>query len=194
MSPDFTKWRHDHEDIACNSKWRYGVTPQVIELIGRLIDMIPWPSRRSAMGDVSISLLDGKFRVAEDVFGWNRNTVELGMNEFRTKIVCVNDLSNRRKPKVEDKEPKLLTDIIEIMEPNSQSESRLRTTLLYTNMTAKSVYKALLLKGWPEETLPTLQTISNILNRHGYRLRTVENTKVQKKSPRRTPSSKMSGK
>ncbi len=72
---------------------RNGVTPQVIELIGRLIGMIPWPSRRSAMGDVVISLLDGKSRVSEDVFGWSRNTVELGMNEFRTKIVCVNDLS-----------------------------------------------------------------------------------------------------
>ncbi len=171
-----------------------GVTPQVVELIGRLIDMIPWPKRRSAMGDVCISLLDGKFRVAEDVFGWGRNTVELGMNEFRTKIVCVNDLSNRRKPKAEVKDPKLLADIVEIMEPNSESESRLRTTLLYTNMTAKAVYNALLLKGWSEETLPTLQTITNILNRHDYRLRTVENTKVQKKSPRRTPSSKMSGK
>jgi len=84
------------------------------------------------------------------------------------------------KPKAEDKEPKLLADIVEIMEPNSQSESRLRTTLLYKNMTAKAVYKALLLKGWSEETLPTLQTISNILNRHGYLLRTMENTKVQK--------------
>jgi hypothetical protein len=173
---------------------RNGVTLQVIELIGRLIDMIPWPNRRSAMGDVIISLLDGKSRVAEDVFGWSRSTVELGINEFRTKIVCVNDLSNRRKPKAEDKEPKLLADIVEIMEPNSQSESRLRTTLLYTNMTAKAVYKALLLKGWSEDTLPTLQTISNILNRHGYRLRTVENTKVQKKTPKRTPSSKMFGK
>lgn len=173
---------------------RNGVTPQVIELISRLVDMIPWPSRRSAMGDVVISLLDGKSRVAEDVFGWSRNTAELGKNEFRTKILCVNDLSNRRKPKVEEKEPKLLADIVEIMEPHSQSESRLRTTLLYTNMTAKAVYKALLQKGWSEEALPTLQTISNILNRHGYRLRTVENTKVQKKRPRPMPSSKMSGK
>jgi len=173
---------------------RNGVTPQVIELVGRLVDIIPWPGRRSAMGDVIISLLDGKSRVAEDVFGWSRSTAELGMNEFRTKILCVNDLSNRRKPKAENKEPKLLADIVEIMEPHSQSESRLRTTLLYTNMTAKAVYKALLLKGWSEETLPTLQTISNILNRHGYRLRTVENTKVQKKTPRRTPFSKMSGK
>lgn len=173
---------------------RNGITPEVIELIGRLVDMIPWPGRRSAIGDVIISLLDGKPRVAEDVFGWSRSTAELGMNEFRTKILCVNDLSNRRKPKAENKEPKLLADIAEIMEPRSQSESRLRTTLLYTNMTAKAVYKALLLKGWSEETLPTLQTISNILNRHGYRLRTVENTKVQKKLPRRMPSSIMSGK
>jgi hypothetical protein len=159
-----------------------GVTPQVIELVGRLVNMIPWPDRRSAIGDVVISLIDGKSRVAEDVFGWSRTTAELGMNEFRTKILCVNDLSNRRKPKIEEKEPKLLADIVEIMEPHSQSESRLRTTLLYTNMTAKAVYKALLLKGWPEEELPTLQTISNILNRHGYRLRTVEKTKVQKKT------------
>jgi len=162
---------------------RNGVTPQVTESVGRLIDMIPWPVRRSAMGDVIISLPDGKSRVAEDVFGWNRSTAEQGMNEFRTKILCINDISDRRKPGAEEKEPQLLTDIAEIMEPHSQSESHLRTTLLYTNMTAKAVYKALLLKGWSEEALPTLQTISNILNRHGYRLRTVEKTKVQKKTP-----------
>ena len=36
---------------------RNGVTPQVIELVARLVDMIPWPVRRSAMGDVIISLL-----------------------------------------------------------------------------------------------------------------------------------------
>lgn len=173
---------------------RNGVTPQMTELIGRLIDMIPWPLKRSAMGDVAISLLDGKSRVAEDVFGWGRKTTELGINEFRTKILCINDLSNRRKPKTEEKYPKLLTDIMEIMEPHSQSESRLRTTLLYTNMTAKSVFKALIQKGWSEEELPTLQTISNILNRHDYRVRTVENTKVQKKLPIPTSSSKMFGK
>jgi hypothetical protein len=61
-------------------------------------------------------------------------------------------------------------------------------------MTAKAVYNALLQKGWTEERLPTMRTISNILERHDYRLRTVEKTKVQKK--RRTPmrSSKTSEK
>ncbi len=122
---------------------RNEVSPQMVDLLARLVDLIPWPVRRSAMGDVTMSLLDGKPRVAEDVFGWGRATVELGMNEFRTKILCANDLSTRHKPKAEDKDPRLLADIIEIMDPHSQSEPRLRTTLLYTNMTAKAVYDAL---------------------------------------------------
>lgn len=159
---------------------RNRVTPQVKELIGRLVSMISWPSRRSAMGDVTLTLLDGKPRVAEVEFGWNRKTTELGMNESRTNLTCVNDLSSRKKPKIEEKNPELLSDIIAILEPHSQSESSLRTTLLYTNVTAKSVYDKLLENGWFQEALPTLRTIFNILNRQGYRQRTVENSKVQK--------------
>ena len=170
------------------------VSPQIVDLISRLVDLIPWPVRRQAMGDVTLSLLDGKHRVAEDVFGWNRTAAELGMNEYRSGISCVNDLSNRQKPKTEEKFPKLLADIRQIMDPHSQAEPRLRTTLLYTNMTAQAVYDALLQKGWSKETLPRVRTISNILGRHDYRLRTVTKTKVQKKRRTPTRSSKTSGK
>lgn len=173
---------------------RNEVSSQMVELIARLVDLIPWPVRRSAMGDVTISVLDGKPRVAEEVFGWGRSTVKLGINEFRTKILCINDLSTRHKPKAEDKDPRLLADIIEIMDPHSQAESRLRNTLLYTNMTAKAVYDALVQKGWPEEALPTVRTISNILDRHNYRLRSVAKAKVQKKTRKQTKSSRTSGK
>jgi len=173
---------------------RNGVSPQMVDLIFRLVELIPWPVRRTAMGDVTMTLLDSKPRVAEDVFGWNRGTVELGMNEFRTKILCVNDLSTRHKPKVEEKDIRLLADIVEIMDTHSQAEPRLRTTLLYTNMTAKAVYDALLQKGWSKEALPTMRTISNILNRNDYRLRTVAKTKVQKKQQQQTQSSRTSGK
>ena len=165
---------------------RNGATEQIMELIARLVDLIPWPVRRSAMGDVVETILDGKSRVAEDVFGWNRSTVALGINEFRTKIVCVNDISSRRKPKIEEKNPMQLPDILEIMNPQSQAESHLRTTLLYTNMTAKAVYEALLEKGWSEETLPIRQTISNLLDRHNYRLRSVAKARVQKKLQKKT--------
>jgi len=173
---------------------RNAVSKQIIDLVARLVGMIPWPSRRSAMGDVAISLLNGKPRVAEDVFGWSRATVELGMKEFKSNILCINDLSTRRKPKVEEKDPKLLSDIIEIMTPLSQAESHLRTTYSYTDMTAKAVYGFLLQKGWTEDQLTANRTISNILNRHNYRLRTVEKSKVQKKRIRQTQSLPTSGK
>ena len=67
------------------------------------------------------------------------------------------------------------------MDPQSQAEPRLRTTLLYSNITAQAVFNALHEKGWSDEELPTVRTISNILYRNNYRLRTVVKTKVQKK-------------
>lgn len=172
---------------------RNGVSPELVGLISRLVDLIPWPARRSAMGDVTLLLLDGKHRVAEDVFGWGRSVVEIGIKEFQTGISCVNDISTRLKPKTEEKDPELLVAIRAIMEPRSESESHLRTTLLYTNMTAKAVYNALVEKGWPPESLPTARTISNILVRQDYRLRTVTKSKVQKKQRKRTQSLKTSG-
>ena len=171
---------------------QHGVSTEMVGLISRLVDSIPWPARRCAMGDVTLSLLDGKHRVAENVFGWNRSAVEVGINEFQNGISCVNDISARLKPKTEEKNPKLLAEIHAIMEPHSESESSLRTTLLYTNMTAKAVYDALVAKGWSAESLPTVRTISNILIRQDYRLRTVVKTKVQKKPQKPTQSLKTS--
>jgi hypothetical protein len=171
-----------------------GVSTEIVGLISRLVDMISWPERRKAMGDVTISLLKSKQRVAEDVFGWNRVTVKLGINELRTGVTCVNELSARQKPKTEEKYPGILVDIQEIIDPQSQAEPRLRTTLLYTDITAQAVFKALREKGWSEEELPTVRTISNILNRHNYRLRTVVKTKVQKKPKMSMKSSGTSGK
>ena len=96
---------------------RNGVSPELVSLISRLVDLIPWPERRAAMGDVTLLLLDGKHRVAEDVFGWGRSVVEVGIKEFQTGISCVNDISKRLKPRTEEKNPDLLAEIQAIMEP-----------------------------------------------------------------------------
>lgn len=171
---------------------RNGVSTEMVDLIGRLVDSIAWPARRRAMGDVAVVLLDGKGRVAENVFGWNRRAIEVGMHEYRTGITCLNDIATRVKPKTEDKQPKLLAEIQAIMEPRSESESSLRTTLLYSNTTAKMVHEALVQKGWSTQSLPSVRTISNLLNRQDYRLRTVAKAKVQKKPPKPTRSLKTS--
>ena len=164
---------------------KHGVTSETRELLDRLVAMVPWSERRKAMGDVAFTMLDGKARVAELMFGWNRNTVELGMNELRTGITCLNDLSTRRRLKTEEKTPELLDDIRRFLDPHSHADLQLRTTLAYTNITAQAVHDALREIGYSSETLPTVRTISNLLNRHGYRLRTVAKTKVQKKAGNR---------
>lgn len=171
-----------------------GVAVSTVDLICRLIDLIPWPDKRRAMGDVTLTLLNGHYRVAEDVFGWSRSAVKLGAHEFQSGIMCVNDIANRKKPKVEEKEPRLLDDIHAIMSPQSQADPRLRTTLMYTNMTAKKVYDGLRKMGWTKKTLPTVRTVSNVLGRNNYRLRTVIKTKVKKKRNIPMQYSKMSGK
>ena len=89
----------------------------VVELVQRIVVRIPWPARRQAMANTTKTLLNGKPRVAEAVFGWGRATVELGMNELRTGIVCLNDLSKRRKPKTEEKWPQLVVDLRAVMDP-----------------------------------------------------------------------------
>lgn len=169
-----------------------GIGSEVITTISLLVGRIPWPSRRQAMAEVTMHLLDGKPRVAEDTFGWSRSTVTLGMNELRTGIICHNDLTQRRKPKTEEKYPQLLVDIHELMAPESQADPHLRTTLAYTDKTAAAVCSALVEKGWSQEIMPSVRTMSDILMRLGYRLRSVAKTRVQKKPNGPTRSLKTS--
>ena len=57
-----------------------GLSPEMFALISRLVSLIPWPDRRQAMVDVTMTILDGKSRVAEEVFGWSRSSVSVGMS------------------------------------------------------------------------------------------------------------------
>ena len=157
-------------------------TEELSELITRLVKQIPYEYRRQAMGDVVQTLLEGKSRKAEDVLGWNRQTVELGINELRTGIRCLSDVSARGKKKVEEDNPQLLSDIERILEPHSESDSPLRTLLLHNNVTAKAVRQALIETGYSEDELPAERTFYALLNRQGYRRRTVAKSKVQKKT------------
>jgi len=156
------------------------IDKNVVELVRRLVDMIPWPTRRQAKADVINTLLDGKPRAAEDAFGWARSTTEMGVKEVHSGVTCMNDISKRRKPRTEDKNPQLMADIRQIADSSSHAQESLRTPYSYMNITAASVRNALLEKGWKDEEIPAERTLANILNRNNYRLRRVVKTQVQK--------------
>ncbi len=92
------------------------LTEELSELMTRLVKQIPYEHRRQAMGEVVQTLLGGKSRKAEDVLGWNRHTVELGLNEFRTGIRCLSDVSARGKKKVEVDNPQLMQYLQRLVE------------------------------------------------------------------------------
>ena len=121
-------------------------------------------------------------RLAERAFGWDRKTVELGLHELRTGIVCVNNFKARGNKKTEDKNRQLEADICSLAEPESQIDPKFQTVFKYTRITAKAMREALMTKkGWKDESLPCEKTIGNMLNRLGYRLRRVQKAKPIKK-------------
>ena len=45
--------------------------------------------RRSFQAEMALKYCEGSARLAETVFGWGRNNVELGLAEQRTGITCI---------------------------------------------------------------------------------------------------------
>jgi hypothetical protein len=126
--------------------------------------------------------LDGSARRAEYVFGWGRETVQLGLHERRTGITCLGNFSARGKKKTEVKYPQLEQDLRALAEPQSQQDPKFQSPFLYTRMTAAAMRQALIeRKGWTDEELPHASTIGEILNRLGYKLRRVQKAKPLKK-------------
>jgi len=138
--------------------------------------------RRAFQARVALSYFNGSARRAEAVFGWSRRTVILGLHELRTGITCVDNMSARGKRRTEDKWPQLAEDMRSLAEPHSQVDPKFQSPFWYTRMTAKAMRQALIdQKSWQHGQLPCENTIGNILNRLGYRLRRVQKAKPVKR-------------
>lgn len=138
--------------------------------------------RRAFQAQVATDYLDSRPRLAETIFGWDRNTVIMGLHELRTGITCIANFKARGNKKTEEKCQQLEIDICDLAEPESQIDPKFQTLFKYTRITAKAMRKALIVsKGWRDEDLPCEKTIGNILNRMGYCLRRVQKTKPIKK-------------
>src|SRR5947209_11030305 len=158
------------------------LTQEVIASFRDAARKLTGPKRRAFQAQVTLDYLDGSVWKAERVFGWSHHTVALGLNELRTGITCMDQFSARGNRKTEAKSPELEVDIRALAEPESQTDPKFQSPFLYTRMTAKAVRQALIdQKGWTDEELPHVNTIGEILNRLGYKLRRVQKTKPLKK-------------
>ena len=78
--------------------------------------------------------------------------------------------------------PNIENDIRSLVEQQTQADPAIKGSLTDTNITGKAVRQALIdEKGYTEEELPSKNTISNMLNRMGYNLKSVLKSRPQKK-------------
>jgi hypothetical protein len=151
--------------------------------------------RRQFQAEMTTKYCRGNPRCAERVFGWGRDAVNTGLNELRSGIRCVENYSTRGRPKSEERSPQLVQEIHALVEPKTQADPKFQTPLACTRITAKAVRERLAaIAAGGARHVPAERTVYDILNRLGYRLRRVQKTKPQKKSPKPTPSSRTCGK
>lgn len=158
------------------------LTETVVATIKDAASKLTGHKRRAFQAQVALDYLDGSARRAERVFGWGRQNVALGLHELSTGIICLDNFSARGNKKTEQKLPHLEQDLRDLAEPHSQQDPKFQSPFLYTRMTATAMRQALIeQKGWRDEELPHVNTIGEILNRLGFRLRRVQKAKPLKK-------------
>lgn len=128
--------------------------------------------RRSFQAAMALKYGGGNARQAERVFGWNRNTVELGLNERRTGVICLGAQSADCGSRAwEEKHPDVAEALWVLADSHGQQDPTFRTALSSTRLTAAEALEPLRAQGFPEEWLPSPSTMATVLNRNGYRLR-----------------------
>jgi hypothetical protein len=138
--------------------------------------------RRAFMAEMALKYCGGGARLAETVFGWGREAVEMGRAERRTGLICFGAQSGYcGRQRWEERQPETATALCQLAEAHAQQDPTFRTVLGYTRLTAKAAREALLSQGFGEEQLPSPSTMAGVLNRMGYRLRKVVKAKPRKK-------------
>src|SRR5262245_54245795 len=139
-------------------------------------------TRRAFEAEMTLQYCSGDARQAESVFGWGRHTVELGLAERRTGILCLGAQSacSGRK-RWEDTPPHVAEALCQLAESHAPQAPTFRTSLAYTRLTAQGALKELRAQGHDAAHLPASSTMAQVLNRMGFRLRKVVKAKPQKK-------------
>ena len=131
----------------------------------------------------------GGQRRAERELGWNRLTIRKGMHELTSGFVCLDAFAARGRKRAEARLPTLLDDLQAIVDSQSHTDPRFRTQRLYTRVSAVEVRRQLIAqKGYQDQELPTVQTITAKLNALGYFPKKVAKSTPQKKFRKPTPS------
>lgn len=164
------------------------LTDGMMEAIKLAVRKLTGFKRREYLAEMTEKYCGGSARKAETVFGWGRVAVRTGLKERTTGIRCLDAFQARGRQKTEAQFPQLAREVLRLVEPHAQADPKFQTPLAFTRITAQAVRQELLKNPQLKALVPTRQTVGEILNRLGYRLRRVRKARPEKKFPRPTRS------
>jgi ABC-type transporter Mla subunit MlaD len=128
--------------------------------------------KREFTAQVALDYCEGSARQTERALGWDRVSIQRGLDSFKSGTDYEDNYSARGRKKVETWLPNLAPDIDELVQGDVQADPKFQTPFGYLKVTAQGVRDQLIAeKGYVDEELPCRQTIGEVLNRLGYRLR-----------------------
>ena len=92
--------------------------------------------KRDFMAKVAEDYFDGSARKTETVFGWNRASVQLGLHERRSGILCVDHYRARGRHKSEAVLVNLADDITVLVDQQAQADPKFQSTFLHARISA----------------------------------------------------------
>jgi hypothetical protein len=126
----------------------------------------------------------GSARLAETIFGWGRNNVELGLAEKRTGITCIGAQAAFRGNKSwKERYPEAAASLRVIASADAQPDPSFLTTLAYTRLTAAEAIKQLQQQGYPDEQVPARAHNGANLKSNRLPIETSSQSQASKKIP-----------
>jgi transposase len=152
------------------------------DLILRTAQALPAGAPRRRYIADTVDTLGLRQRQAQRLFGWGRDTIRKARQERRTGITCLDAFRCRGRKPAEAHLPRLLDDIQDLVREHLQADPTLQTPRLYCRLSAAEVRRQLLhRKGYTDDQLPSVKTITEKLNALGFRLRKVAKCRPKKK-------------
>jgi hypothetical protein len=166
---------------SLSRRWSQQVSSQQIADLRLAAAQMTGAKRRAFQAEMTMQYCAGNARQAERVFGWGRETIEVGLAERRTGVTCLGAQSTfSGRKRWEEQQPQAAAALRALAEAQAQQDPTFRTPLAYTRLTAKAAGAALSAQGFEAE-VPAPSTMATVLNRLGFRLRKVLKAKPQKK-------------
>ena len=99
------------------------LTDNLKSLYIKISQKLKGSDRRQFMAEVVKGLGRGGQIIAERELGWNRRTIRKGMQELEHGMSIADSFRLRGRKRTEENLPDLLSDIVSIVDPQSQTDS-----------------------------------------------------------------------